>query len=68
MNEIMEVIHVAKKGRMLNMLEKFYIYRETKHGNHINEKLTGQPNLIFEALLQHPTHSELQPHTRKNAH
>ena len=68
MNETMEVIHVAKKGRMLDMLEKFYIYRETKHSNQINEKLTGQPNPIFEALLQHPHHSRLQPQTRKNAH
>jgi len=61
MNEIMEVTHVAKKGRMLDTLEKFYVYKETKHGNQINEKLTGQPNPIFEALLQHPPHSGL-PH------
>ena len=26
MKEIMEVTHVAKKGRMLDSLEKFYIY------------------------------------------
>jgi hypothetical protein len=51
MNEIMEMTHVAKKGRMLNTLEKFYIYRETKHGNQITENLTRQPNPIFEALL-----------------
>jgi len=38
MNEITEVTHVAKKGRTLYTLEKFYIYRETKHGNQINEK------------------------------
>jgi hypothetical protein len=68
MNEIMEVTQVAKKGRMFNTLEKFYIYRETKHGNQINEKLTGQPNLVFEVLLQHPPHSRLQPHTCKNTH
>ena len=36
MNEIMEVSHVAKKRKMLDTLEKFYIYRETKHGNPIN--------------------------------
>ena len=61
MNEIMEVIHVTRKGRMRDMLEKFYIHRETKHGKQINEKLTGKPNPIFEALLQHPPHSELHP-------
>jgi len=37
------------------------MYKETKHGNQINEKLTGQPKPIFEALLQHPPHSGL-PH------
>jgi len=63
MNEIMEVVHDAKKGKMLNMLEKFYIYRETKHGNQINEKLTMKPNPIFEALGQHSPHRKLQPHT-----
>jgi hypothetical protein len=68
MNEIMEVTQAAKKGRMLDMIEKFYIYRETKHGNQINEKLTRQLNLVFEVLLQHPPHSGLQPHTCKNAH
>jgi len=61
MNEIMDVIYFARKARMLDTLEKFYIYRETKHGNQINEKLTWQPNPISEALLQHPPHSQLHP-------
>jgi hypothetical protein len=51
MNEIMEVIHVARKGKMLDMLEKFYIYKETKHGNQINDKLTFPSNPIFEILV-----------------
>jgi len=33
MNEIMEVIHVKKKGKMLDTSEKFYIYKETKLGS-----------------------------------
>ena len=40
MNEIMEVVYIAKKGRMLDTVEKFYIYRETKRDNQINAKLT----------------------------
>jgi len=63
MNEIMEVVHVAKKSKILDTLEEFYIYRETKHSNQINEKLTMQPNPIFEALVQHSPHRELQHHT-----
>jgi hypothetical protein len=31
--DVMDVLHVAKKGRMLNTLERFYIYRETQLGN-----------------------------------
>jgi len=29
MNEIMNVIHFERKDRMLDILEKFYIYRVT---------------------------------------
>jgi len=53
MNEIMNVIHYARNGKMLDTLEKFYIYRETKNGNQINDKLTVQSNPIFETILQH---------------
>jgi hypothetical protein len=53
MHEIMEAVHTAKKGRMLDILEKFYIHKETKHGNQINDKLTIQSNPIFEVLIQH---------------
>jgi hypothetical protein len=35
MNEIMEVVHIARKGKMLDTLEKFYMYKETKHGNQL---------------------------------
>ena len=51
MNEIMEVVHIAQKGRMLDTLEKFYIYKETKCGNQINDKLTIQSNPVFQVLV-----------------
>jgi len=38
----MNVIHYERKGRMLDTLEKLYIYRETKNGNQINDRLTVQ--------------------------
>ena len=53
MSEIMEVIHIKKKCKMLDTLEKFYIYKETKLGNQINNKLTIQSNPVFEVLVQH---------------
>jgi hypothetical protein len=47
---LVDVLQVAKKGKILDTLERFYIYRETRLGNPINDKLTVQSNLIFEAL------------------
>jgi len=35
MEDIMQVIHVAKKGKMLDTLESFHIYKETRAGNQI---------------------------------
>jgi hypothetical protein len=51
-DNIMDIIHIANKGRMLDTLEKFYIYRETQLGNQINDKLTVQANPTFEAIVQ----------------
>jgi len=48
----MDIIHIANKGRMLDTVDKFYIYRETQLGTQINDKLTVQSNPIFEALIQ----------------
>ena len=53
MDEIMKVIHIARKGRMLNTLESFHIYKETKAENQINDKLTTKRNVIFETIIQH---------------
>jgi len=53
MDDIMKVIHIKGKGRMLNTLQSFHIYKETKAGNQINNRLTTKENKIFEAILQH---------------
>ena len=52
MYEIMNIIHFERKGKMLDALEKFYIYRETENGNHINDRFTVQSNLIFETIVR----------------
>jgi len=53
MDEIMNIIHYERKGKKLDTLEKFYIYRETKNGNQINDRLTIQSNPIFETIVKH---------------
>jgi len=52
----MDVVHIASKGRMLDNLERFYIYREIQLGTQINDNLTVQSNPIFEALIQNNPH------------
>ena len=61
---IMDIIHIEKKGRMLDTLEKYYIYRETQYGNQINDKFTFQKTPIFESLMLHNSHRGKHTHTQ----
>jgi len=36
---------------MVNTLERFHIYNETKIDNQINDKCTVRPNIIFDMLI-----------------
>jgi hypothetical protein len=49
--DIMDTIHVTNKGKMMDTLERHYIYKETKSNNQINDKLTTKANAIFEAVI-----------------
>ena len=40
--EIIDVLHIAKKCGMLDTLEKFYILRDARRGNPINDKFIVQ--------------------------
>ena len=53
MENIMDVVHYAKKGRMMDTLEKFHIYEVTQRDIQINDKLTIQRNPIFDTLVRH---------------
>jgi rRNA maturation protein Nop10 len=39
-NEIMEVVQVVKKNHFVDILEKYYIYKETCMNNQLNEQST----------------------------
>jgi hypothetical protein len=45
--DVMEVMQVVKKGHFMNVLEKFYIYKEIHMNNQLNEKSTVGHNRIF---------------------
>ena len=45
--DIMSTIYITNKGRLMDTLEKYYIFRETKRDNQINDKLAVRTNVIF---------------------
>jgi hypothetical protein len=52
MENIMNIICIANIGKMLKIpWEKLYIYKETTINNHINDKFTVKPNIIFDTLI-----------------
>jgi hypothetical protein len=56
MEDIMDIVHITNKGKMMDTLERYYIYKETKSNNQINDKLTVKPNSIFETLIHKAPH------------
>jgi hypothetical protein len=54
--DIMSTIYITNKGRLMDTLDKYYIFRETKIDNQINDKLAVRPNVIFETIVQKDTH------------
>ena len=51
-HDTMEVLHVMKKGKLTDTLDKFHIYLGTKLGRQINDKNTVTQNILFDTLLQ----------------
>jgi hypothetical protein len=52
MNTIMDILHVTSKGTMMNTIERFHIYNETKNDNQIDDRGTVKPNTIFDSIIQ----------------
>ena len=59
MENTMDIIHITSKGKMMDTIEKYYMYRATKLNKQINDKLTVQPNVIFETLVRQDTQRAL---------
>ena len=53
MEEIMEVLQVAKKRKLMDTLERFHIYKETKLENQINDKNTVTQNILFDTIIHY---------------
>jgi hypothetical protein len=47
-NEVMEIVRVSKKHHFFNVLEKFYIHKESCMNNQLNEQSTAGYDRLFE--------------------
>ena len=56
MNDIMDTLFFTNKGRLMDAVESFYIFRETKLDNQLNDKLTVKHNIIFETIVREDPH------------
>jgi len=55
----MDTVYVTNKGQMMDTLEKFYIFRETKINNQINDRKTVKSNIIFDTIVRNDPHRGL---------
>jgi len=59
MEDVMDALHITRKWQMLDTLEKYYIFRETKLKIQINGKLTVRQNSVFDTIVRHDHHRGL---------
>jgi hypothetical protein len=48
---IMDILYTTKKGKKMDTLENFYIFKETCNNNQINDRNTVKPNPIFYIIV-----------------
>jgi hypothetical protein len=59
MEESMTIMRTVTKGPMMNTLEKFHIYKETRNNSQLNGKSTVKPNVIFDTILRNSSEKTL---------
>jgi len=59
MEYIVETLRITSKGKMMDTLEKYYIFRETKLNKQINDKLIVKQNSIFDTTVRYDHHRGL---------
>ena len=53
--DIMKVLYKKNKGKLMDTMERYFIYKETYMNNQINDKNTVKPNIIFKTLVHENT-------------
>jgi hypothetical protein len=52
---IMAVLYTTNKDRLLDTMERYYIYYETSKNNQINDSNIAKPNTIFDIIIREDT-------------
>jgi hypothetical protein len=53
MEDTMEVLHLNRKGQLMNTWERFHIYKLTKDGLQLNDTHADTHNPIFKLINNH---------------
>jgi len=50
---ILNIVHVIERGFRMNVMERlYYVYKETKEDNQINDGSTVTPNILLDSITQ----------------
>jgi hypothetical protein len=49
----LEILKVVNRGKLLDVLERFYIYKANKKKQIMNEQYVLDHNILFEMLLRY---------------
>jgi hypothetical protein len=55
LEQTITILHTAKKGRLLNTIERHYILEEAHHDNQLNDRATATPNIRFDTIIRNKT-------------
>jgi hypothetical protein len=53
MENTMDILHIERKGPMINTWERYHIYNLYKENLHINDTYTDTHNSIFNVIRDH---------------
>jgi hypothetical protein len=57
----MEIIHIEKKGKLLNTLERFHTHNLSKEKVQMNDTYTDTYNHLFDLILKYSHHNNTYP-------
>ena len=63
----MDIVRITNKGKIMDILERYHIYKQTKYNNQINDKLTVKPNAVFETLIHEAPIEDTRTHSNQTA-